>query len=86
VPSNRKLGRQNGRVGSVLANDSSMRRRIWFTFIVVIVVAAFAVVPAASTLTVALAVVPLAIVEPGSLLLLGITFLTLAGVAQRFLS
>ena len=67
--------------GSILAIDVPMRTRIW---LVIIAVMAVAVVPAASALPVALAVVPLAIVEPGSLLLLGITLLTLAGVAQRF--
>ena len=60
-----------------------MRRRIWLT---VIVVTVLAIVPAASTLYAAFAVVPIAIREPGSLLLLGITFLTLAGVARRALS
>ena len=44
-----------------------------------------ALVPAASALPLALAVVPIAILEPGSLLLLGITLLTLAGLAQRIL-
>jgi hypothetical protein len=44
---------------------------------------ALAVVPAASAFPIALAVVPMAIIEPGSLLLLGITLLTLAGLAQR---
>ena len=57
-----------------------MRTRIWFTIITVMILA---VVPAASALPVALAVVPIAILEPGSLLLLGITLLTLAGVVQR---
>jgi hypothetical protein len=57
-----------------------MRTRIWLTVIAVMIVA---VVPAASALPVALAVVPIAILEPGSLLLLGITLLTLAGVVQR---
>jgi hypothetical protein len=57
-----------------------MRSRIWLTVIVMLILA---VVPAASAFPVALAVVPIAILEPGSLLLLGITLLTLAGVVQR---
>jgi len=60
-----------------------MRTRIGLTLVVITVLA---LLPAASALPVALAVVPIAILEPGSLLLLGITLLTLAGVAQRFLS
>ena len=45
----------------------------------------FAVVPTVSALP--MAAVPLAILEPSALLLLGVTFLTLAAVAQRtFLS
>ena len=59
-----------------------MRRRISLAVIAVMVLA---VVPAASTLPIALALVPIGILEPGSLLLLGITFLILAGVAQRAL-
>ncbi len=59
-----------------------MRTRIW---LIVIALMILAVVPAASAWAFALAVVPFAIVEPGSLLLLGITLLTLAGVAQRLL-
>jgi hypothetical protein len=58
-----------------------MRTRISLTIIAVMLLAV--VVPAASAFPVALAVVPLAILEPGSLLLLGITLLTLAGVVQR---
>jgi hypothetical protein len=54
--------------------------RLW---LVVFALIALAVVPAASAFPVALAVVPMAIIEPGSLLLLGITLLTLAGLAQR---
>jgi hypothetical protein len=57
-----------------------MRTRIW---LLVLAVMAVAVVPAASAFPIALAVVPIAILEPGSLLLLGIMLLTLAGVAQR---
>ena len=57
-----------------------MRTRIW---LIVIAVMALAVVPAASALPVALTIVPIAILEPGALLLLGVTRLTLAGVAQR---
>lgn len=57
-----------------------MRTRIW---LIVIAVMALAVVPAASAFPLALTVVPIAILEPGSLLLLGITLLTLAGLAQR---
>jgi hypothetical protein len=57
-----------------------MRTRIW---LIVIAVMALAVVPAASAFPVALTIVPLTILEPGSLLLLGITLLTLAGLAQR---
>ncbi len=57
-----------------------MRTRIWLTIIAVMVLA---VVPAASVFPVALAIVPMAFIEPGSLLLLGISLLTLAGVAQR---
>ena len=57
-----------------------MRTTIW---LVVIAVMAVAVVPAASALPVALTIMPIAILEPGALLLLGITLLTLAGVAQR---
>jgi hypothetical protein len=52
-------------------------------WLVIIAVMILAVVPAASAFPVALAVVPIAILEPGSLLLLGITLLTLAGVVQR---
>ncbi len=59
-----------------------MRTRIWLSIVVVMVLA---LVPAASALPLALAVVPIAILEPGSLLLLGITLLTLAGLAQRIL-
>ena len=61
---------------------SVMRTRIWLSIVVVMVLA---LVPAASALPLALAVVPIAILEPGSLLLLGITLLTLAGLAQRIL-
>lgn len=59
-----------------------MRTRLWLTVVALMIVA---VVPAASAWPFALAVVPFAIVEPGSLLLLGLTLLTLAGVAQRLL-
>ena len=59
-----------------------MRRRISLAGILVMV---FAIVPAVSALPVALAVVPLALLEPGPLLLLGITFFILASVAQRAL-
>ena len=59
-----------------------MRRK---TVLAVIVVTVSAVILAAPTLPIALAVVPIAILEPGSLILLGIAFLTLAGVAQRLL-
>lgn len=45
----------------------------------------FAVVPTVSTLRTPFAAVPIAILEPGSLLLLGIVFLILAAVAQRTL-
>lgn len=69
-------------LGSILALEGSMRRR---TSVAVILVMVFAIVPAASTLPVAFSVVPIAILEPGSLLLLGITFLILASVAQRAL-
>ena len=57
-----------------------MRTRIW---LIVIAVMVLAVVPAASAFPVALTIVPIAILEPGALLLLGITLLTLAGLAQR---
>ncbi len=61
-----------------------MRTRIWLTIIAVM---ALVVVPAASAFPVALAIVPMAFIEPGSLLLLGISLLTLAGIVQRvFLS
>jgi len=66
--------------GVILAFHRFMRTRIWLTIIAVMVLA---VVPAASALPVALAVVPMAIIEPGSLLLLGVALLTLAGIAQR---
>ncbi len=59
-----------------------MLRRLSLALILVMI---FAIVPAVSTLPVALAVVPVAILEPGSLLLLGITFFILASVAQRAL-
>ena len=59
-----------------------MRTRIWLTLIAVMVLV---VVPAASAFPVALAVLPMAFVEPGSLLLLGISLLTLAGLVQRAL-
>ena len=62
--------------------ETSMRRRI---SLVVILVMIFAIVPAVSTLPVALALIPVAVLEPGSLLLLGITFFILASVAQRAL-
>ena len=61
----------------------SMRRRVGLA---VIVVSVLAVILAAPTLPIALALVPIAVLEPGSLLLLGIAFLTLAGVARRVLS
>jgi hypothetical protein len=61
--------------GSFLAIDDSVRRRIWLTVMVVMVLA---LVPATFAL-------PVAILEPGSLLVLGIGLLTLAGVAQRAL-
>ena len=66
--------------GVILAFDRSMRTRIWLTIIAVMVLA---VVTSASALPVALAVVPMAIIEPGSLLVLGVALLTLAGLAQR---
>ena len=69
-------------LGSPLALEVAMRRRISLAGILVMV---FAIVPAVSALPVALAVVPLAFLEPGSLLLLGITFFILASVAQRAL-
>ena len=69
-----------GPAGLILAIDRFMRTRIW---LVVLAVMAVAVVPAAFAFPIALAVVPIAILEPGSLLLLGIMLLTLAGVAQR---
>jgi hypothetical protein len=69
--------------GVIFALRHGMRTRIW---LIVVVVMILAIVPAASALPFALAVVPIAIVEPGSLLLLGLTLLTLAGVAQRILS
>ena len=59
-----------------------MRRRISLAVILIMV---FAIFPAVSTLPVALAVLPIAILESGSLLLLGIAFLILASVAQRAL-
>ena len=68
--------------GSILAMTSVMRTRIWLSIVVVMVLA---LVPAASALPLALAVVPIAILEPASLQLLGITHLTLAGLAQRIL-
>jgi hypothetical protein len=45
----------------------------------------FAAVPAASAVGFPLTVVPVSIVEPGSLLLLGAAFFVLASVAQRAL-
>jgi hypothetical protein len=69
-------------LGSPLALEGSMRRRISLAAILVMV---FAIVPAVSALPIAMAVVPLALLEPGSLLLLGITFFILASVAQRAL-
>jgi hypothetical protein len=68
-------------MASSLRNDNSVRRRIWLTVIVIMVLA---VVPAASTLP-ATFTVPSAILESGSLLLLGIAFLTLAAIARRML-
>jgi hypothetical protein len=59
-----------------------MRRRI---SLAVTLVTVFAVVPTVSTLRTPFAAVPIAILEPGSLLLLGIVFLILAAVAQRTL-
>ena len=59
-----------------------MRTTIWVGLVIVVILAAM---PAASVWPFVLAVVPLAIVEPGSLLLLGLTLLTLAGLAQRIL-
>jgi hypothetical protein len=59
-----------------------MRQRILLAVTLLMV---FAVVPTVSALP--MAAVPLAILEPSALLLLGVTFLTLAAVAQRtFLS
>jgi len=69
-------------------HSTGMRTRNWLSVVVIVVLAVvtvLAVVPAATALPFALAVLPLAILEPGSLLLLGITLLTLAGVAQRIL-
>lgn len=68
--------------GFVLARDDGVRRRMWLTIIVVMVLA---VVPAAATLPAALTM-STAILEPGSLLVLGIAFLILAAVARRLLS
>ena len=61
-----------------------MRSRLLLAAILVAVV--LAAVREVSSLQVVLALVPIAILEPGSLLLLGVTFLTLAGLAQRALS
>ncbi len=60
----------------------AMRTTIWVGLVIILILA---VMPAASVWPFVLAVVPLAIVEPGSLLLLGLTLLTLAGLAQRIL-
>jgi len=70
------------RLGVVLAIWDRMRRRI---SLAVTLVTVFAVVPTVSTLRTPFAAVPIAILEPGSLLLLGIVFLILAAVAQRTL-
>ena len=59
-----------------------MRRRLSLT-VVLVVIMAFAIVAAALTLRVALAAGPIALMEPGSLLLLGIMFLILASVGRR---
>ncbi len=60
-----------------------MRRRLLLVALLVILPV---VALAASTLPVSFTRWPLAILEPGSLLLLGITFLILAAIAQRMFS
>jgi hypothetical protein len=57
-----------------------MRRRL---SLLVLIIMAFGIVPAALTLRVALAAGPIALREPGSLILLGLMFLILASVARR---
>jgi hypothetical protein len=69
--------------GAILAITRSMRRRLLLAVVLVILPG---VVLAASTLPVSFTPWPLKILEPGSLLLLGITFLILAAIAQQRLS
>jgi hypothetical protein len=57
-------------------------RRLSLTVIAILILA---VVPAAATLPITLTVVPSAVLEAGSLLLLGIAFLMLAAIARRML-
>jgi len=68
------------RLGSNLAFEGPMRRRLSRTILIIV---AIAIVPAALTLRVALAAGPIALREPGSLLLLGLMFLILSSIARR---
>jgi hypothetical protein len=61
-----------------------MRRRLSLAVVLFLLVV-FAAVPAASAVGLPLSVVPVSMVEPGSLLLLGAAFFVLASVAQRAL-